>query len=103
MISNTKTTLYVNFQHVQIADYELAEAIELEYYRFEPYLKHALQELVSLQDAEYVYEKHLFVSFYNMSRMETIRSMSTLKIGRLVSISGTVTRSSEVRPELLYG
>ena len=39
------------------ADYELAEAIELEYYRFEPYLKHALQELVSLQDSDYVYEK----------------------------------------------
>ena len=38
-----------------------------------------------------------------MPRVETIRSMSTLKIGRLVSISGTVTRSSEVRPELLYG
>jgi DNA replication licensing factor MCM6 len=26
-----------------------------------------------------------------------------MKIGRLVSITGTVTRTSEVRPELMYG
>lgn len=29
--------------------------------------------------------------------------MGTDKIGRLVSVSGTVTRSSEVKPELIYG
>jgi|AntAceMinimDraft_12_1070368.scaffolds.fasta_scaffold267765_1 hypothetical protein len=35
MIQNNKTTLYVNFQHILEMDVELAEAIELEFYRFE--------------------------------------------------------------------
>jgi DNA replication licensing factor MCM6 len=43
------------------------------------------------------------VSFYNFSRVERIRAMNTDKIGRLLSISGTVTRTTEVRPELMYG
>jgi len=43
------------------------------------------------------------VSFYNFPRTEKIRAMTTEKIGRLISISGTVTRSSEVRPELFFG
>ena len=43
------------------------------------------------------------MSFYNLPRTERIRSMTTDKIGRLVAFCGTVTRSTEVRPELLYG
>lgn len=43
------------------------------------------------------------MSFYNFPRIERIRAMGTEKIGRLISISGTVTRSSEVRPELMFG
>ncbi|WP_455409866.1 hypothetical protein [Lacticaseibacillus paracasei] len=38
-----------------------------------------------------------------MALIGGIRDLRTHKIGRLVSISGTVTRTSEVRPELLYG
>jgi hypothetical protein len=47
--------------------------------------------------------REFFVSFYNFSRVERIRAMNTDKIGRLLSISGTVTRTTEVRPELMYG
>ena len=32
-----------------------------------------------------------------------IRQLRTDKIGSLIAVSGTVTRTSEVRPELLYG
>ncbi len=38
-----------------------------------------------------------------MPRVERIRSLRTERIGRLLSLSGTVTRSSEVKPELLFG
>lgn len=31
------------------------------------------------------------------------RELSTFEIGRLVSVTGVVTRTSEVRPELLQG
>lgn len=36
------------------ADPELAEAIEADFYRFEPYLRHALQELVAEGNQGYV-------------------------------------------------
>ena len=35
--------------------------------------------------------------------MSGIRELKTEKIGTLMSVSGTVTRTSEVRPELLFG
>ena len=86
----------------------MAEAIELEYYRFEPFLRAAVQHIVGIENQNYVYDvdkgqREFFVSFYNMPRVERIRAMRTEKIGRLMSLSGTVTRSSEVRPELLFG
>lgn len=111
MIQNNKTTIHVNFQHVVDADYELAEAIELEFYRFEPFLRGALHEIVRMDNAYYVennekgqgLQRELFVAFYAFPRLDRVRSMRSDRIGRLMAISGTVTRTSEVRPELLYG
>jgi DNA replicative helicase MCM subunit Mcm2 (Cdc46/Mcm family) len=37
------------------------------------------------------------------AQVSGIRDLRTEKIGQLVSISGTVTRTSEVRPELVFG
>ena len=108
MIQNNKTTVYVNFQHVIEADFELAEAIEIEYYRFEPFLRSAVQEIVREDNAYHVEnnekgQRELFVSFYGFPRLDRVRSMRADKIGRLIAISGTVTRTTEVRPELMYG
>jgi len=108
MVQNNSSTLFVNFAHVMEFDSELAEALELEFYRFDPHLRHALQQLVHVVDPSYVCDldkgqREFFLSFYNFPQVEHIRSLSTEKIGRLVSINGTVTRTTEVRPELLYG
>ena len=35
--------------------------------------------------------------------MEKLRDLKTALVGKLTTISGTVTRTSEVRPELLKG
>jgi DNA replicative helicase MCM subunit Mcm2 (Cdc46/Mcm family) len=43
------------------------------------------------------------IAFYNMPLVNSIRDLKMDKIGQLVSISGTVTRTSEVRPELVSG
>lgn len=43
------------------------------------------------------------IAFYNLPLVEGIRDMRTDKIGKLASVSGTVTRTSEVRPELIFG
>ncbi|KPI42367.1 DNA replication licensing factor mcm6 [Cyphellophora attinorum] len=48
-------------------------------------------------------DKLFTVAFYNIPLVTRVRQLRTEQIGRLVSISGTVTRTSEVRPELAYG
>ncbi|KAJ9662376.1 MCM DNA helicase complex subunit mcm6 [Coniosporium apollinis] len=45
-------------------------------------------------------DKLFTLAFYNLPLVSRIRQLRTLQIGRLLSISGTVTRTSEVRPEL---
>jgi DNA replication licensing factor MCM6 len=108
MIRSDKATVFVDFAHLNQYDAELAEAVQLEYYRFEPYLRKAIQEYVVAEHKEYVSDadkgvREFFVSLYNIPRVERIRNLRTECIGRLVAFSGTVTRSSEVRPELLLG
>ncbi|PWN50419.1 putative MCM6-involved in replication [Violaceomyces palustris] len=112
-----RTTLFVDFSHVLRFDEVVARAISEQYLRFLPYLRRALLGLVSLYTPGYLYlnahvastassglvPRDFSVSFYNMGLVSGIRDLRTDKIGRLVSISGTVTRTSEVRPELLYG
>ncbi len=56
MISCNKSTIYVNLDHIRQADIELAEAIELEYYRFEPYLRHAVHTIVAIDNQQYIYD-----------------------------------------------
>lgn len=43
------------------------------------------------------------VALYNLSIVHRIRDIRAERIGKLISISGTVTRTSEVRPELIFG
>ncbi|KAF2744181.1 MCM-domain-containing protein [Sporormia fimetaria CBS 119925] len=45
-------------------------------------------------------DKIFTLAFYNLPLVSRIRQLRTTSIGRLLSISGTVTRTSEVRPEL---
>lgn len=43
------------------------------------------------------------VSFVNMENIFALRDIRSEHIGRLISISGTVTRTTDVKPELLSG
>lgn len=43
------------------------------------------------------------LAFHNLALTSGIRELRMEKIGWLMSISGTVTRTSEVRPELVFG
>ncbi|OAA57827.1 DNA replication licensing factor mcm6 [Cordyceps fumosorosea ARSEF 2679] len=45
-------------------------------------------------------DKLFSVAFYNLPLVSRVRSLRAANIGQLLSISGTVTRTSEVRPEL---
>jgi DNA replication licensing factor MCM6 len=43
------------------------------------------------------------IAFYNLPLTSGIRDLRMDRVGQLMSISGTVTRTSEVRPELISG
>ena len=45
-------------------------------------------------------DKLFTLAFYNLPLISRVRSLRTGQVGKLLSISGTVTRTSEVRPEL---
>ncbi|KAL9628642.1 MAG: hypothetical protein Q9204_005759, partial [Flavoplaca sp. TL-2023a] len=45
-------------------------------------------------------DKLFTLAFYNLPLISRVRQLRTDSIGKLLSISGTVTRTSEVRPEL---
>lgn len=48
-------------------------------------------------------DKVFSLAFYNLPLVSRLRQLRTGQIGKLLSISGTVTRTSEVRPELALG
>lgn len=48
-------------------------------------------------------DKLFALAFYNLPLVSRLRQLRTNQIGRLLSVSGTVTRTSEVRPELSLG
>lgn len=127
------TTFYVDYQHlVGRENGVLATAILEQYYRFYPFLLKGLRKLLlvyarealqknllgdtepdkefrdleagssTTQDSTKV-EKVFQISFFNLPVTHRIRDIRTDKIGSLMAISGTVTRTSEVRPELYKG
>jgi DNA replication licensing factor MCM6 len=104
-------TLFLNFLHVIKHDPELADAIQGEYCRFEPYLRKAIKSFVTdlhpeLDDpASHNHNSNnsttYFLAVHNLTTTVSIRRLRTDLIGSLASVTGTVTRTSDVRPELL--
>ncbi|TBU47236.1 mis5 protein [Dichomitus squalens] len=111
------TTLYVDYGHLIKLDETLAEALTKQYYRFLPFIRRAVHNLVAEFEPDYLKinptaaatdsvnleSREFNVAFYSLPLVSGIRDLKTERIGTLMSISGTVTRTSEVRPELLYG
>ncbi|KAJ8655484.1 hypothetical protein O0I10_008770 [Lichtheimia ornata] len=111
------TTVFVDFAHIENTDSSMAAALLQQYYRFMPYIRRAVQNVVKRRFPEYAYVntnsteqnvagavlREFSVAFYGVPELCRVRQLKTEKIGQLISISGTVTRTTEVRPELLYG
>jgi DNA replication licensing factor MCM6 len=98
----------VDLAHVRAREELLHQFIEEDFYRFEPFLRRALANVVADHHRDYLLDEErgartFWCAFYNSSAVCRIRELVTAKIGRLTRICGTVTRTSEVRPELLFG
>lgn len=71
----------------------------------EPYLRSAIREFVREHLDTYAErddgsDKEFWASFYNLPHNDRLRSLRSDKIGTLAQFVGTVTRTTEVRPEL---
>lgn len=107
-----KSTLWVDFSQLTEDNMDLGTAICEYYYRFRPYLDNALRRAASAtieEEEEGGITKEgeeddpYQVSFHAVPLMDRVRDLRTDRIGKLISVSGTVTRTSETRPELLVG
>ncbi|KAG4305475.1 hypothetical protein PORY_001031 [Pneumocystis oryctolagi] len=109
------TTLYVDYMHILgFENSALAEALVDQYYRFLPFLIRGLHHLVERYEPAYYRstisqaenaskvstDKTFHLAFYGFPLVSKIRDLRVDRIGKLMSVSGTVTRTSEVRPEL---
>ncbi|KAI3664814.1 hypothetical protein L6452_43422 [Arctium lappa] len=107
MRPNESNTMFIDFSHVMRFNDVLQKAISDEYLRFESYLKNACKRFVMGQKPTFITDdnpnKDINIAFYNLPIIKRLRELSTSEIGRLVSVTGVVTRTSEVRPELLQG
>ncbi|CDF34504.1 DNA replication licensing factor MCM6 [Chondrus crispus] len=103
-----RTTLYVDYDHMMRFNADLVVVGE-EFFRFEPYLRKTVEEFVAKNlrqeetSAMEMAGRNFWLSVYNLPSVRKLRDLRSEQIGELSSISGTVTRTSEVRPELLLG
>lgn len=101
---NKRTTLYIDCNHMFKQQYlELYTEIHNNYYRLEPIMCRAIQDFARELHPEFGRSNQFQVGFANMIETNSIREMKSDKLGKLIALKGTVTKSSEVRPELLYG
>jgi len=110
MIKNEKTALFVDFWHIQqfeFSDPEYQDRMTSEYVRYEPYFRKAIQQLVEEICKTMGHQPHKKAIFqlgiYNMDNVAKIRDLKSFQLGKLISIDGTVTRTTEVKPELQLG
>lgn len=108
MKAEEKTTMYIDFEHLGQfntgdKDEDLPDDILANFYRFEGHMSRALSSFMLKYHTDYAKDKTFFLAFYNLPTTLKLRDLKTGMIGRLQSIYGTVTRTTEVRPELLKG
>ena len=103
------TTLGVDYTHVLQVDAELAEALQAEYVRFEPYVQRAVRVFVeqlhpTVASGPGTATPLYTVAWWNVPAATQLRNLRMDAVGQLVTLTQcTVTRTSEVRPELRVG
>ena len=107
-----RASLLVDYYDIANFEQQLSIVVTDHYLRVEPTLAEVVAELMNsdeLRSAMSEEDRQLdartvpryFVSIHHLPRHDSIRQLQCGKVGALMSITGTVTRSSQVRPELL--
>ncbi|KAJ2665020.1 MCM DNA helicase complex subunit mcm6 [Coemansia sp. RSA 1199] len=98
--SDEGATVYVDFGHVMAHDERAAQALVENYLRLEPYMARAAARARAKAGGG---SGDVTVSVHGLPAQQRIRELRSDRIGQLSGVSGTVTRTSEVRPELVSG
>lgn len=66
-------------------------------------MRKAVTQFMTDLGHQYAKDRYFQIGYYNLPTIHKIRDLKVLALGRLMSIHGTVTRTTEVKPELLLG
>lgn len=101
--------MFIDFTHIYNFDFgkgkddKFISLLVNQYNRYEVYLRKAVTQFMNDLGHTYGKERYFQVGFFNLPQVNKIRDMKVMALGRLMSIHGTVTRTTEVKPELLLG
>ncbi len=89
-------------------DPRLADEIQNQFYVLQDFLVAALRSFINSIKPDYLVDdmgkdKVFQLAFKGVHPDVQLRDLKTCEIGRLISIVGTVTRTGDVRPELING
>ena len=99
--------MVVDYKHMssfQWKDPNFMDNLLLYFNRFEVYLRAAAtSHLINLCEYQIGKGKFILLSIFNLPSIGKIRDLKTGSLGKIMSIQGTVTRTTEVKPELFVG
>ena len=100
------STVVIRWSDFSSFDESASVLIETSYVRYAGYLNNGLREVLQQFLSERFSRRgkcNPVVAFSQVPRCFTVRTLRSALVGQLCCISGTVTRTSQVRPELLVG
>jgi DNA replication licensing factor MCM6 len=121
MVREDKRTLYVKMSHLEQISQDdvsfepalLRNVIETKYLMVRNALNAAVPQLLATLEDNELQEKvvkareteelKFVASFFDLPTYSGLRELKTEKLGALITMCGTVTRTTEVKPELLVG
>jgi DNA replication licensing factor MCM6 len=109
MKQQENVTMYVDFTHLTSfphQDPEFLRNIVTNYYKFEPDLRRGLTKFMQRfagGDAQAMKKSFYALAIHELPQTTKIRDLRTSALGRLMSIYGTVTRTTDSKPELRVG
>ncbi|KAL0226416.1 hypothetical protein P9112_013740 [Eukaryota sp. TZLM1-RC] len=99
-------TLSISLNAIAHFSQELALSIRHKYYLMEPSLIRSFTTVLSTRFPDFIeaHPSQIFsLAIHDVDPTISLREIRCSRIGSLLSIKGTVIRTSDVRPELLYG
>ena len=109
MKQQEKLTMYVDFSHLASfphPDPEFMRNLVQSFNKYEPDLRRGLVKFmhrIAGGDSAAIKKSYFALAVYNLPQTTKIRELRTLNLGRLMSVYGTVTRTTDAKPELILG